>query len=41
MKVVQIFKPKEKKDHDEFELLVEEDAISAEEEAFLRGWEGS
>jgi hypothetical protein len=40
MKVVHVSKPREDEDYvDEFELLLEEDAMSAEEEAFVRGWE--
>lgn len=39
MKVVRISKPKEKELKDEFELMLEEDAMSSEEEAFIRGWE--
>lgn len=38
MKVVRVSKPK-REDYDEFELMLEEDALSSEEEAFIRGWE--
>jgi len=39
MKMVRISKFAEKEDYDDFERLVDEDELSNEEEAFLRGWE--
>lgn len=39
MKMVRISKPIEKESYDDFERLIEEDEISAQEEAFLRGWD--
>ena len=41
MKVIRISKKPEEKDYtDEFEASLEEDGMTSEEEAFVRGWEG-
>ncbi len=40
MRIVRVSKPRKEKDlKDEFELMLEEDGMTAEEEAFIRGWE--
>ncbi len=40
MRVVQVPNKQKKGDYaDEFELILEEDGMTAEEEAFIRGWE--
>ena len=40
MKVVRVQKNQQNDDYlDEFELILEEDGMTAEEEAFIRGWE--
>lgn len=39
MKMVRISKAIERESYDDFERLMDEDEISAQEEAFLRGWD--
>ena len=41
MRVIRTYRERaeEEKQMDEFELMLEEDAMSSEEEAFVRGWE--